>query len=456
MEILIKNGTLVNAGETKRSDILISDSKISETGVFVGPRSAGTEIIDAAGRYIIPGGIDPHVHLHLPTQAGFSADDFFTGSRAGLFGGTTSFLDFVTQGKGQSLPDALHQRKQEAANSLTDYSFHVSPVEWRNTIPDEIKTCLDEGITSFKVYMAYLDTIGLREDGLFRVMKAVGQTGGMITIHCETGEEIEILRKKFIKEGKTSPFWHPLSRSPQMEAEAVKKAIHLADKAGCPLYIVHVSAALSLQNIRKAKQQGQPVFAETCPQYLLLDDKKYTGDFMSTAPYVMSPPLRKKDDNIALWEAVADGTIDTIGTDHCPFTLEQKKAGIDDFTKIPNGAGGIEHRLSLIYHFGVLQNRISINRFTELVSTNSAKIFGLYPRKGIIRPGADADLVIWNPDQEQTISSKTHHQNCDINIYEGMKVKGGADYVIVKGKIAIKDGEWQNVDLKGDFLYRRL
>ena len=304
--------------------------------------------------------------------------------------------------------------------------------------------------------MAYLDTIGLREDDLFRVMKAVGQAGGMVTVHCEMGEKVDKLRKKFIREGKTSPRWHPLSRPPELEAEAVEKAIHLAEKAGCPVYIVHVSSRLSLDYIRKAKLKGQPVFAETCPQYLLLNDTKYEGDFMNTAPYVMSPPLRKKEDNEALWKALSDGTINTIGTDHCPFTMEQKKQGINDFTKIPNGAGGIEQRLSLIYHYGVNQNRISINRFVEMVSALPAKIFGLYPRKGIIREGSDADLVIWDPDKEITISAQTHHQHCDINIYEGMKVKGAPETVIVNGKVAIKDGELQDVDLKGNLLYRRL
>ncbi len=456
MNILIKNGTIVNADKSTKAAIFIADGKISEINLPTAALPDETIFIDAQGKYILPGGIDPHVHLHLPVSAGFSADDFFTGSRAGLFGGTTSFLDFVTPRRGQTLPDALLQRKQEARNSLTDYSFHVSPVEWRESLPDEIQACIEEGITSFKVYMAYLDTIGLREDDLFRVMKAVGQAGGMVTVHCEMGEKVDKLRKKFIREGKTSPRWHPLSRPPELEAEAVEKAIHLAEKAGCPVYIVHVSSRLSLDYIRKAKLKGQPVFAETCPQYLLLNDTKYEGDFMNTAPYVMSPPLRKKEDNEALWKALSDGTINTIGTDHCPFTMEQKKQGINDFTKIPNGAGGIEQRLSLIYHYGVNQNRISINRFVEMVSALPAKIFGLYPRKGIIREGSDADLVIWDPDKEITISAQTHHQHCDINIYEGMKVKGAPETVIVNGKVAIKDGELQDVDLKGNLLYRRL
>ena len=456
MNILIKNGTIVNADKSTKAAIFIADGKISEINLPTAALPDETIFIDAQGKYILPGGIDPHVHLHLPVPAGFSADDFFTGSRAGLFGGTTSFIDFVTPRRGQILLDALLRRKQEARNSLTDYSFHVSPVEWRESLPDEIQACIEEGITSFKVYMAYLDTIGLREDDLFRVMKAVGQAGGMVTVHCEMGEKVDKLRKKFIREGKTSPRWHPLSRPPELEAEAVEKAIHLAEKAGCPVYIVHVSSRLSLDYIRKAKLKGQPVFAETCPQYLLLNDTKYEGDFMNTAPYVMSPPLRKKEDNEALWKALSDGTINTIGTDHCPFTMEQKKQGINDFTKIPNGAGGIEQRLSLIYHYGVNQNRISINRFVEMVSALPAKIFGLYPRKGIIREGSDADLVIWDPDKEITISAQTHHQHCDINIYEGMKVKGAPETVIVNGKVAIKDGELQDVDLKGNLLYRRL
>jgi dihydropyrimidinase len=437
MDILIKNGTIVNTDKSFGADILIINGKIAKIGTPLTATAPNTKIIDASGKYIFPGGIDPHVHLHLPGPAGFSSDDFYTGSKAALYGGTTFFIDFVTPRKGQGLIEALHDRKKEASSSLIDHTFHVSPVEWRDSMTEEIKACVTEGITSFKIYMAYLDTIGLKDKDIQKVMKAVAEAGGMITVHCELGEEVDRLRKEFIKNGQISPKYHPLSRPNYVESEAVKKAIDFANEAGCPVYIVHVSTKESLEHIKKAQQKGQKVFAETCPHYLLLDDSKYLGEFANTAPFVMSPPLRKKEDNEALWQALADGTIQTVGTDHCPFTLDQKKYGIHDFTKIPNGAGGIEHRMALLFTFGVLKNRINLNRFVELISTNPAKIFGLYPKKGAVKIDSDADIVIWNPERENIISAKTHHQNYDINIFEGIHTKGEAEIVIVGGDIVL-------------------
>ena len=391
--------------------------------------------------------------MHLPTGAGYSADDFYSGSKAALYGGTTTIIDFVTPKKRQSLPDALKQRKKEAESSIIDYSFHVSPIEWTKTSEKEINGIIKEGINSFKVYMAYKDTIGLNDVDLFKVMKAVGKAGGMVTVHAELGDDIEKLRNFYSQQGKTTPKYHPLSRPPEMEADAVKKAIELAGKADCPLYIVHVSAKKSLEYIKMAQQKGQKVYAETCPHYLLLEDSKYLGEFEKTAPFVLSPPLRKKEDNIALWKAIADNAIQTIGTDHCPFTLEQKKKGRNDFRKIPNGAGGVEHRLALLYTYGVIQKKFSINKFVDLLSTQPAKIFGLYPRKGEIAVGSDADIVIWNPDKKNIISSKTHHQNCDTNIFEDFETKGAAEFVIIKGEIAIKNGKLIN-ETTGRFLKR--
>lgn len=440
MDILIKNGMIINADKSEKADVFISGGIIAEVHKSIAPHSDDTKIIDASNKYIFPGGIDPHVHLNLPGPAGFSSDDFYTGSKAALYGGTTSFIDFVTPHKGQRLPEALDERKKEAGSSLTDHYFHVSPIEWRDSIPAEIKRCVEKGIRSFKIYMAYLDTIGLKDNDIQKVMKAVADAGGIIIAHCELGEEVDELRKTLIENGHSSPDFHPVSRPNYVEAEAVKKVIDFAAESNCPIYIVHVSTKESLEHIRKAQQKGQKVYAETCPQYLLLDDSKYLGIFEQTAPFVISPPLRKKADNEALWQAIADGTIQTIGTDHCPFMFEQKKFGYHDFTKIPNGAGGIEHRLALIYTYGVLEKKISLNRMVEIVSTQAAKIFGLYPKKGEIRKGADADLVIWNPKKENTISCETHHQNCDINIYEGMGTFGSAEYVIAGGKIVICNG----------------
>ena len=453
MKILVTNGTIITSTDKYKSDILIIDGRINRIEFKIKTHDSD-KVIDARGCYIFPGGIDPHVHMHLPTVAGYSSDDFLTGSKAALYGGTTTLLDFVTPKKGQSLTDALRQRKEEAKNSLTDFSFHVSPVEWRNTTEQEIKDCIREGVTSFKVYMAYKDTIGLNDSDLLKVMKAVGKAGGMVTVHCESGDEIEILRNKFFEEYHIGPKYHPLSRPAELEAGAVKKAIDMANQANCPLYIVHVSVKESLKLIKEAKDRGQKVFAETCPQYLLLEDSKYEGDFTRTAPYIMSPPLRKKEDNDSLWDAISNGIVDTVGTDHCPFNMVQKEAGLNDFRKIPNGAGGIEHRLELLYTYGVLEDRITLNQMVDLYSAQPAKIFGLHPSKGDIIVGSDADLVIWNPDSENTISAKTHHQNCDINIFEGIKTRGIAEYVIAGGKLVIENGNMIDSETRGKFLKR--
>ena len=434
--ILIKNGTVVNAGGSQRADVLIRDGKIIETGSRLELASGEGMAINAEGRYLFPGGIDPHVHMHLPTPAGYSSDDFLTGSKAALYGGTTTIIDFVTPKKGQLLSDAIALRKTEAEGCLTDYSFHVSPVEWRDSMEQEIADCMEkEGFRSFKVYMAYKDSIGLNDDVLLKVMKAVGKAGGMVTAHCELGDEIEILRNKFAAENKLAPVYHPLSRPPEAEALAVKKAIELAGEANCPLYIVHVSSKESLAHIAKAKNKGQEVYAETCPQYLVLDDSKFEGSFEEVSKFVFSPPLRKKADNEALWEALKSGVIDTVGTDHCPFTQEQKNRGRNDFREIPNGAGGVEHSLSLLYTYGVLAKKISIGQFVVITSANAAKIFGMFSDKGKIEKGADADLVIWNPKTEKTISANTHCSNCDLDIYEGFKITGDPEIVIRNGII---------------------
>ncbi|MEA3445731.1 MAG: amidohydrolase family protein, partial [Bacteroidota bacterium] len=298
------------------------------------------------------------------------------------------------------------------------------------------------------------NSVGLDDSDLFNVMKAIGKAGGIVTVHCELGDKIETLRERFAQTDMPETEAHLLSRPPKMESGAVKKATELARQTNCPLYIVHVSSEQSLKHIARAQQEGQIVYAETCPQYLLLDKSRYLGEFDKSAAFVISPPLRMKQDNEALWKAISNETIQTIGTDHCPFTLSQKRMGITDFRKIPNGAGGVEHRLSLLYTYGVLQNKISLNRFVEITSTKAAKIFGLFPQKGIIAKGADADLVVWNPEKENTISVEKHYQNCDLNIYEGLATKGEPEYVILNGKIAIEQGRLLSNFGNGWFLKR--
>ncbi len=435
-KLLIKNAECLVNGSPVKTDILIENSQISKIDEFLEDKDVDIEIINAEGQIVFPGGIDPHVHMHLPTPAGFSSDDFYSGSKAALAGGTTTLIDFVTPKRGQSIIEALHLRKKEAKNCLTDYKFHVSPVEWTNNTEKEILHCIkNEGIKSFKVYMAYKDAIGLENDEILKVMKVVGMAGGIVNVHAELGDEIEAMRSKFINEGKISPEFHPKSRPAKLEALAVKMAIEMADEANCPIYIVHVSAKESINYIKKAQSKGQKVYAETCMHYLLLDDSKYNGTFEQTAPYVLSPPLRKKEDQKVLWQALADGTIQSIGTDHCPFNLNQKKLGLNDFRKIPNGAGSAEHRLSLLYTYGVLQNKINLEKFIDLASANAAEIFDLSNKKGNIKVGCDADLVIWNSEIENKLSAQTHLMTCDNDVFEGFKTKGAPVFVIRRGKI---------------------
>ncbi len=454
MKLLIKNGTIVNSEKIFKGDILISEGKIIKISENV--TDADAEIIDAESNYIFPGGIDPHVHMHLPTFAGYSSDNFFTGSKAALYGGTTTLIDFVTPKKGQSLPDALAERKKEAEKCLTDYSFHVSPISWHKNLQKEIQECIRQGITSFKVYTAYKKSIGLEDDELFKVMLEVAEVGALLTVHAELGDDIENLRNQLFEEGKTSPEYHALSRPDYTEAEAVKKVIQFAEKTGCKVYFVHISAGKSIQYIKNAQKRALPVYAETCPQYLLLDDEKLKGSFEDTAKYVFSPPLRKKEDNEQLWKALSDNVLLSTGTDHCPFTYEQKLLGKDDFRKIPNGAGGVEHRLSMLYTYGVLTGKISLNEFVKISSTNSSKIFGLYPKKGEIAVGSDADLIIWDDKVEEIVSAETHHQNCDLNIFEGITIKGKPKYIIKNGELVLKNEQLMNTVSKGNFLKRKL
>jgi dihydropyrimidinase len=453
MRLLIRNGTLVSSAGTVKADVLVEEGRISAVG---GATMYGRadRMIDAAGMFVLPGGVDPHVHMHLPSPAGFSSDDFPSGSRAALYGGTTTLIDFVTPEKGEPIPRALEKRMREAEHSLTDYAFHVSPVGWRESIPGEIRECISMGVTSFKVYMAYKNTVGLGDEDLLRVMKAVGKAGGTVTVHCEKGDEIEKLRERFFLDGHTLPLYHLLSRPSHLEASAVKRAIVLAAEAECPLYIVHVSSAESLDHIREARSRGQTVYAETCPQYLLFDNSKYTGPFEQTSPYVISPPLRTEADSDALWHALADGTISTVGTDHCPYTSEQKRAGLEDFRKIPGGAGGVEHRLALLYTYGILTGRLNFNQLVNIFSSEPARIFGIDPRKGDIVAGSDADIIIWNPEPAGMISAEDHHMNCDINIYEGMAVRGTPEYVIKGGEVVVENGEMTGTVRKGNYLPR--
>lgn len=454
MALYIKNGTLVTAEKTEKAGLLIVDGKIDRwvSAADTAITTNALQVIDAEGMLVIPGGIDPHVHLQMETQAGMTGDDFRSGSIAALMGGTTTFIDFATPKPSQTLPEAVAERMLEAKASVLDYSLHARPAGFYPGLEKEIRAVMDMGIRSFKLNLAYLGTIGLNEEVAGKILNLVGKHGGRVAVHAEQGKEIERLRNEYFRNGFTAPRYHPATRPPETEENAVRNLIALARQAGCPLYLMHLSAGNSLHPIAQAQQAGELVFGETCPHYLLLDDSVYDQEFDKASGYIISPPLRKKNDNEALWAALAGGTIQTTATDHCPFQLEQKRLGLADFRKIPNGAGSIEHRLSMLYTYGVLKNRITLNQWVSITSTAAAKIFGLYPRKGSLEPGADADLVIWNPNTEQIISAKTHHQNSDINVYEGMKTTGRPEYVVCRGAVVVENGELSGHFRQGEFL----
>lgn len=455
--ILIENGTIVTDETSFKGDILIEEGKISDIGSGLQIPGAGVEVIDASDLYVFPGGVDAHVHMELPVGKGiYSADDFESGTFAAVAGGTTSIIDFVTPARGQPLLEALELRKEIAKKSLCDYGFHMTITSWNENTPMEMKKCVEkEGITSFKVYMAYQDTIGLGDGAVISVMDAAASLKALVTIHCEHSDIISFLQKKFLSKGKKSPKYHPLSRPPEVEKEAVVRALMLAKMTDCPLYIVHVSTKEAVAEVAAARESGQKVLAETCPHYLLLDEKKYKISGFGGAAYVMSPPLRAGEHAGALWKALRNEILQVVATDHCSFNMkDRQKLGGQDFSKIPNGVPGIENRLSLLYTYGVLQNRISINQFVELTSTAPAKIFGLYPQKGTVKTGSDADILIWDPTHKGIISTKNHGYNCDTNIYEGFPIKGKPYIVIIDGKIAYEDGTIKLEKGSGNYLFR--
>lgn len=454
-KILIKNSTIVNANKTLKSDILISNGKIEKIEKCINNTDESTLIIDATNKFILPGGIDPHVHLHLKTGAGYSADNFYTGTKAALAGGTTTVIDFVTpDNRKESLLLALQKRKKEAENSICNYAFHISPLRWNKQVAIEMEKCVkEEGITSFKTYMAYKNVIGVENNILHKLMQKIAELKGLMMIHAEMGDEIDRLQKQCITDGKTEPKYHAETRPVRVEEEAVRQIIKICRETKCKTYIVHVSSGKTVELIKNAQKEGIPIYAETCPQYLIFDKSALDKPFYEAAPFVFSPALHEKEHRELLWQGIQQGIITSIGTDHCPFNLYgQKDVGLNDFTKIPNGTGGIEHRMELLYTFGVLQNRISLEQMVNICSTTPANIFGI-ANKGKIEIGYDADLVIWNPDTGKTISVENQIQNSDNNIYSGIEIKGEAESVIMNGEVVYskKNGF---TDVKGEFITR--
>ena len=429
---LIKNCTVVNPDGTFDADVYVNEDQIIELIGKPGTLDVNSpKIFEGTGRYLIPAGIDPHVHLKLPTPAGPSCDDFGLGSFAAMMGGTGAIIDFVTPARGQSLIEALDAREHESVACAIPLKFHMGITWWNNAVAEEIRQCIEEyDITSFKVYLAYRNTIGLDFTQLKEVMKCLSYYGAVLAIHAEEGDVIQELQNKFIIEGKLEPKYHAYSRPPETEYNAVKKVIALVRETGCKTYFVHMSTAESVRLLREAKKEGLPVFAETCPQYLLLDKEVYEQFYYMVFPYIISPPIRGAEDREELWKGLVDGTIDCVSTDHCPFTLRQKMEGRFDFTKIPNGAGGLHYRMQLLFTHGVLQNRITMQQFVQLTSTNAARIFG-FEDYGYIKAGIPSNLILWNTDHKDTISFKDSLTDADISIYDNFEIFGNAEKILI-------------------------
>jgi dihydropyrimidinase len=454
-DTLIRNGTVVTATDIYAADIGINGDKISAIAAQLPTENAG-RVIDAAGYLVMPGGIDVHTHLDMPFGGTTSADDFETGTIAAAFGGTTTLIDFAIQYKGQTLRHAFDTWMKKAHDkAVTDYAFHCIITDLGAAQLEEMGQLIREGVTSFKLFMAYPGVFMLDDATIFRAMSQAAKHAGFICMHAENGGAIDVIVQKALAEGKRAPKYHALTRPTTAEAEATSRAIALAEMAGAPVYIVHLSCNEALEKVREARDRGLPVYAETCPQYLYLSLENFDVPGFEGAKYVFTPPLREKWHQEKLWQGLALDTLQVVSTDHCPFCFkEQKELGKDDFTKIPNGGPGIEHRLSLIYTGGVHAKRFSANRFVELVSTAPAKLFGLYPRKGTIAVGSDADLVIFDPNEQQVISAKTHHMRVDYSMFEGIQITGVPKTVLSRGLPVIDSGKFVGRPGAGQFVRR--
>ncbi|MCX6170341.1 MAG: dihydropyrimidinase [Ignavibacteriales bacterium] len=454
MSLLIKNGRIITAEQDYTADIFIEKEKISTIGLSL--KSDADKTIDANGKYVIPGGIDVHTHLDMPFGGTTSCDNFETGTRAAAFGGTTCLIDFATQAKGTKMRTALDTWWKKAEGKATiDYGFHMIITDLPEADLGDMSDMVREGVTSFKLFMAYPNVLLVDDATIFRAMKHTANTGALVCMHAENGGVIDLIVQKTLAEGKTAPIYHALSRPTSAEGEAVNRAIALSQMAGAPVYIVHLSCNDALEKVAEARDRGLPTFAETCPQYLFLslDDMNKPG--FEDAKLVFTPPLREKWNQEKLWAGLKKNTLQIVSTDHCPFCFhEQKELGKNDFTKIPNGGPGIEHRMQLMFDGGVNKNKITLNRWVELTSTAPAKMFGLFPRKGTIAPGSDADIVIWDPEKEHIISAKTHHMAVDYSMFEGRKVKGDAETVISRGEMIVENNNFLGKAGRGNYLKR--
>jgi len=459
MRTLITNGTVVNADVSTQADVLVDGEQI----VAVGRGLAGSDLgagaertIDASGKYVIPGAIDVHTHMELPFGGTFAKDTFETGSRAAAFGGTTTILDFAVQSKGKSLREGLETWMAKAeGNATVDYGFHMIMSDVTPGSLAEMDELVNEGITDFKLFTAY-PGVFLSDDGaIFRAMQQTEKNGGLIMMHAENGPVIDVVAAELVDEGKTDPYWHGVARYPIFEGEATNRVIRLAEAAHVPVYIVHLSARDALEAVQSARARGTAAFAETCPQYLFLslDDM---GNGFEGAKFICSPPLRPKDHWQPLWNGLLKDDLQLVSTDHCPFDFHgQKDLGVGDFRKVPNGLPGVEDRVDLMHDGGVVSGQMTPERWVEVISAAPARMFGLAGVKGVVAPGADADLVVYDPARRHTISASTHHMDVDYSCYEGRSVVGGSDLVMSRGRVIVDNGEWQGEKGWGKFLRRK-
>ena len=438
MSILIKNGRIITADADYIADIFIEGETIQTIGKNLDVKAK--TIIDATGKLVMPGGIDPHVHLDMPFMGTYSSDNYETGTRAALYGGTTTVIDFVLQTQGKSLQSALNEWKGRSDNNCVgDYSFHMAVTDFNEDTKKEIQHFIEEeGITSFKTFMAYKGALMIDDRQMIGLMQEVKKQGGLINVHATNGDMIDFLVVKHKSEGKLAPLYHYLSQPEITEAEASGRFADMASYTGCPGYIVHMTCEGALNAVRNATRRNQKVFVETCIQYLILDASLYEQNFEG-AKWVMSPPLREKKDQATLWAGINQGLVQVVATDHCPFMWKQKLMGKDDFSKIPNGHPAIENRMELLFSEGVVKNKITLNKYVEVSSTNAAKIFGMFPRKGTIAVGSDADILIFDPYEKHIISAATHHMNVDYSGYEGWEVTGKVKTVLLRGRVVIDD-----------------
>src|ERR1700760_4085837 len=453
MGLLIQDGIVVNGDVTRSADVLIEGDKIREVRAGIDPQ--GHTVVNAAGLFVLPGGVDAHTHLDMPFGGTTSADDFLTGTRAAAIGGTTTIVDFAIQARGTKMRAALDTWwKKAEGKACIDYGLHMIVTDLRDAGLEDMDDMVREGVASFKLFMAYPNVLMVDDATIFKALRQTAENGALVCMHAENGSAIDVIVQQALAEGKTAPIYHALTRPTKAEAEAVHRSIALAEMAGVPVYIVHLSSEDALNQVREARDRGLPAFAETCPQYLLLSiEDQMPGKSFEEAKYVFTPPLREKKNQPKLWDGLATDNLQVVSTDHCPFCFaDQKQLGKDDFTKIPNGGPGVENRMQLLYHFGVNGGNISLERFVEITSTAPARIFGMYPKKGTIAAGSDADIVLWDPDAEHVISAATHSMQCDFSMFEGWKVKGNARQVYSRGELVAENGSYIAATGRGQYL----